>query len=146
MVNKYEAVMDFINICPLVGADLYFNFIDETNNDRNTSLVTVPYPTPARKYTDGNDLLRLQFEIRQTKPLSKESNTTANTDQIGFVQEFLDWINKQGRKGKFPDFGESCEVQFLGTPRGITTPAIAGVSDGVMLYAFPFEIHYFENK
>lgn len=145
-MNKYEEVFMFIQSCPLVGPDLYFNFINETDNESNTSLITVPYPTPARKYIDGNDLLRLQFEIRQTKPLSKESNTTANIEQIGYVQEFLDWINQQGKEENFPDFGEKCKVQFMGTPRGITTPSLAGVSDGIMLYAFPFEIHYFERK
>ena len=146
MTNKYEAVFDFINTCPLVGADLYFNFINETDNESNTSLMTVPYPTPARKYIDGENLERLQFEIRQTRPLSKESNTTANTEQIGYVQEFLDWINKQGKEKNYPDFGESCGIQFLGTSNGVTTPSVAGVSDGITLYAFPFEIHYLERK
>ena len=145
MINKYEAVMEFINTCPLVGADLYFNFIDETGND-NTSLVTTPYSTPLTKYVDGDFLMRMQFEIRQSKPLSKESNTTANTEQIGLVQKFLDWINEQGRKRHFPDFGEKCEIQFLRTPDGVTTPSIAGESDGITLYAFPFEIIYLERK
>lgn len=42
MTNKYRAVMELISQCPLVGRDLYFNFIDEGCRDGNTTLTTVP--------------------------------------------------------------------------------------------------------
>ena len=146
MTNKYQAVMNFINTCPLVGHDLYFNFIDHTNPDGNTSLVTVPYGEPAKKYTDGSFLMRMQFEIRQIKPMSSYSNTTENTDQMQGVQDFLDWIKEQGKKKNFPDFGEDCEIQSLKIADGVNTPSIAGTGEGCALYAFPFEILYIERN
>ena len=145
MDNKYNAVMAFINRCPLVGRDTYFNFIDETNNDGNTSLLTVPYSTPYKKYVDGDILWRMQFEIRQVKPLSSESNTEANAEQIQLVQEFLDWINAQGKKQNYPDFGERCNIISMST-NDVSTPSFAGADEKGALYAFPFEILYFERK
>lgn len=146
MTNKFQAVMDLINTCPLVGYDLYFNFIDESNTDANTTLVTVPYGQRVRKYVDGTILMKMQFEIRQIKPMSYYSNTTENTDQMQIVQNFLDWINEQGKLRNFPDWGENCEIQSMKTPDEVKTPSVAGVTDGGALYAFPFEILYLERN
>ena len=145
-MNKYKAVMDFVKKCSLVGKDMYFNFIDETNNDGNTSLVTVPHGQASRKYVDGGGLYKIQFEIRQVKPLTKYSNTNANTEQMQKVQDFLDWINEQGKKEKYPDFGEKCTIQSMGTPKGVKIPSVVGVNDSTILYMFPFEITYTERN
>jgi hypothetical protein len=145
MVNKYQAVMDFIKNCPIVGKDLYFNFTDETNNDGNTNLYTVPYGQVVRRYVDGALLMKMQFEIRQVKPLTTYSNTTANTEQMQLVQEFLDWINEQGKKGNYPDWGE-VEIVSMATPDTVKTPSLLGISADGSLYAFPFEIIYLERN
>lgn len=145
-MNKYQAVMDFLKECPLVGEDMYFNFIDETNNDGNTSLLSVPNGQLVRKYVDGGGLYKMQFEIRQTKPLTKYSNTTANTEQLQKVKDFLDWINNQGKEKKYPIFGNGCTIQSMKTPDGVIEPSVIGRSDTVMLYGFPFEISYTERK
>ncbi len=143
MINRYEAVMTFINKCPLVGSDTYFNFVDTTENDSNTSLLTVPYGEVVRKYTDGDKLMKTTFEIRQSKPLSQDANTTANTDAINLVQQFLDWINEQGKAKNYPEW--DCEIIDMGTPEGVTTPSIADSSEYGTLFAFPFEILYIER-
>ena len=145
MVNKYQAVMDFIKQCPLVGEDLYFNFIDESDNDGNTSLATVPYGQVVKRYVDGDLLMKMQFEIRQVKPLSTYSNTTANTEQIHLVQKFLDWINEQGNKGNYPNWG-TVEIMRMSTPDEVKTPTLLGVTKDGSLYAFPFEIFYLERN
>lgn len=143
MTNRYEAVMEFINKCPLVGSDTYFNFVDTGENDSNTSLLTVPYGEVVKRYTDGDKLMKMTFEIRQNKPLSRDSNTTANTDAINLVQQFLDWINEQGKSRNYPEW--DCRIEAMGTPEGVTTPSIAESSENGTLYAFPFEILYIER-
>lgn len=143
--DKFHAVLDFINTCPLVGSDMYFNFIDETNSDGNTSLLTTGYGELVKTYTDGESLKKFQCEIRQIKPMSAYSNTDENAEQISRVQEFLDWINEQGRKKSFPDFGNACIIQRLQAPDGVEYPMLSGASDGIALYAFPFEILYLEK-
>ncbi|MBO5060239.1 MAG: hypothetical protein J6C82_04930 [Clostridia bacterium] len=146
MDNKYNAVLELVKQCPLVGTDVYFNFIDQTNNDGNTTLATVPYGQLVKKYVDGDKLLKMQFEIRQVKPLAQDSNTTANAEEMQKVKEFLDWINEQGRRCNFPDFGEKCEVQAMRTPEGTEFPSMVGVNEQGALYAFPFEILYIERE
>lgn len=146
MINKNQAVLDFINTCPLVGYDLFFNIIDESNPNGNTSLITVPYGNIVKKYTDGDRLVRLSYEIRQVKPMSVYSNTSENTEQMQKVQEFIEWINEQGKQKQFPDFGEGCEIQSMRASDGVVTPSVVGVSDGSALYAFPFDILYLERN
>ena len=145
-MNRYEKVMELIKQCPLVGNDTYFNFIDETNNDGNTTLATVPYGQLIRKYVDGEKLRKMQFEIRQIRPLAQYSNTNANMEEMQKVKEFLDWINEQGRIKNYPDFGENCIIQFLGTPDGVDEPSMLGKNESGALYGFPFEIIYKERK
>ena len=145
-MNKAQAVMDLISTFPLVGNDAYFNFVDETNTDSNTSLLTDGYGHLVKKYVDGDKLKKFQCVIRQVKPLSRYSNTTENIEQMQAVQQFLDWINEQGRKGNFPDFGEKCEVQRMSTPDGVDYPMNTGIYEGTALYSFPFEITYIERN
>lgn len=145
-MNKAQAVMDLISTFPLVGNDAYFNFVDETNTGSNTSLLTDGYGHLVKKYVDGDKLKKFQCVIRQVKPLSRYSNTTENIEQMQAVQQFLDWINEQGRKGNFPDFGEKCEVQRMSTPDGVDYPMNAGIYEGTALYSFPFEITYIERN
>ena len=144
-MNKAQAVKDFIEQCPLVGYDMYFNFVDTTDENGNTSLLTSGYGSIVKKYVDGTALKRFECEIRQTKPLSRYPNTNENVEQLQYVQEFLDWVNKQGKAQNFPDFGNDCVIHSMGTPEGVCYPMQTGVTDGTALYAFPFEILYEER-
>lgn len=144
-MNKFQSVLSFIEGCPLVGLDMYFNFVDETGNDSNTSLLTDGYGLLVKTYVDGEKLKKFQCVIRQNKPLSRYANTSENAEQMQLVQEFMDWINAQGRCGAFPDFGERCTVQSMGTPEGVEYPMLTGVYEGTALYSFPFEILYTER-
>ena len=144
-MNKAQAVKEFVEQCPLVGYDMFFNFVDTTNENGNTSLLTVAYGSIVKKYVDGMALKRFECEIRQTKPLSRYPNTNENVEQLQVVQEFLDWINKQGKLKNFPNFGDGCEMKSMGTPEGVLYPMQTGITDGTALYAFPFEILYVER-
>lgn len=145
-MSKYQAIMDLITSCPLVGQDTYFNFVDENNIDNNTSLLTEGYGSLVKKYVDGDCLKKFQCVIRQNKPMSRYSNTSENIEQMQYVQEFLDWINEQGENENFPDFGEKCTVQRMGTPDGVVYPMETGIYEGTALYSFPFEILYLEKE
>ena len=145
-MNKYDAMLNFIKQYPLAGDNAYFNFIDQTNIDGNVSLGTVPYGQVVRRYVDGPMVMKMQFEIKQVKPLSQESNTSANAEEMQKVREFLEWINLQGALKNFPDFGEEIEILSLGTPEGVKDPRVAGYDDTSVLYSFPFEIIYIERN
>lgn len=142
-MNKFQSVLDFVQTCPLVGRDMYFNFVDET--DSNTSLLTEGYGSLVKTYVDGEALKKFQCVIRQSKPLSRYSNTGENAEQMHFVQEFMNWINRQGKQGNYPDFGAKCTVQDIRTPEGVEYPMLTGVYEGTALYSFPFEIVYTER-
>lgn len=143
--NIFEAVYELIDTCPLVG-DMYFNFIDRENNNRNTSLLTVAYGQVVKKYVDGDRVLRTQFEIRQEKPLAVDSNTLQNVEQLTLVQQFMDWINEQGKNKNFPVWGNNITVQKMGTPDGVNVPGVVSTYENSVLYGFPFEIVYLERN
>lgn len=145
-MNKFTKLSEFIGSCPLVGYDMYFNFINETNQDGNTSLITSGYGMTVKTYTDGMKVKKLQCEIRQVKPMSSYSNTNENVEQMEIVKEFLDWINEQGKNKNFPDFGSENNVLDIKTPDGVDYPMLAGAYEGTGLYAFPFEVIYTTYK
>lgn len=144
-MNKAQAVKEFIKTCPMVGYDMFFNFVDTTNENGNTSLLTSGYGSVVKKYVDGTALKRFECVIRQTKPLSRYPNDDENVDQFQCVQQFLDWVNQQGKEKNFPDFGADCPIHRMGTPEGVCYPMQAGLTDGTALYEFPFEILYTER-
>ena len=144
-MSKAQAVMDLISNCPLVGVDAYFNFVDETTKESNTSLLTDGYGKLVKKYIDGEEVRKFQCVIRQVRPLSRFSNTSENIEQMQYVQDFMDWINEQGKAKNFPDFGEKCMVLNMSTPDGVIHPMLAGIHEGTSLYSFPFEITYTER-
>lgn len=148
MTNKIEAVTEFLSACPYMGKDTFINFVTDENNDDSTSLLSTQYGKVIRRYTDGECLINLPLEIRQTKPYSKESNSTANAEYMQEVQFFLDWINKQGRENNFPDFGDRCSVQKMSTPDSAATPVLLGTNEAETtgIYAFQIEILYLERK
>ena len=141
-MNYYNAVLDFIKTYPQAGNDFYFNFIDETHSDGNTSLLTVPYGQLVKKYVDGTRLMKKQFEIRQVKPLAQDANTSANAEEMQAVKDFLDWINAQGELKNYPVWDK--EIIDMSTSEGVEDPSIVGVSDNGALFAFPFDIYYME--
>lgn len=144
-MSKAQAIMDLISTCPLVGVDAYFNFVDETTTESNTSLLTDGYGKLVKKYVDGEEMRKFQCVIRQVKPLSRYANTSENIEQMQCVQDFMDWINQQGKDGNFPDFGEKCMVIDMSTPEGVINPMLAGIYEGTSLFSFPFEITYTER-
>lgn len=146
MDNMHQAVYDLISTCPLVGYDMYFNFIDQGNNDCNTSLLSTSYGDLIQKYVDGDRLMRISYEIRQVKPLAVNSNTIQNVEQLELVQQFMNWINEQGKNNNFPDFGDRKTIQKMGTSDGVVMPTLASYYDNTALYAFPFEIIYVERN
>lgn len=142
----FESVYDFINTCPLVGSDMYFNFIDQDNAGTNTSLLPVSYGELIKEYADGGKLRKVSFEIRQVKPLAQNSNTLQNVEQIQLVQKFMNWIKEQDENKNYPDFGEGTTIEKMGFAKGVVMPALIAFYDNSALYGFPFEITYTERN
>ena len=142
MTNQYEAVMNFLSTCPLVGENAQFNFMDTADTEENTALYTVPYGKTLKTYSDGTKIKVMQFEIRQNRPFTQE--VASDTDSMYAVQQLLNWINTQGNNGNYPDFGKTKKIIAMSTPDGVDCPSVAQTAERGALYAFPFEITYIE--
>ena len=66
MTNKIEAITKFLTDSPHAGKDTYINFVTDENNDDSTSLLSTQYGKVVRRYTDGECLINLPIEIRQS--------------------------------------------------------------------------------
>ena len=146
MFDRNTAVVAFLMTCPTIRDNpLFFNFADES--DGNAHIITESSST-VKKYIDGSVLRTYTFSIAiyesvAFNPLPEFSAMTdENIENIGKIQEVLDWINEQAENMNFPDFGEDCPVDSMTTlssdPNvdGIDTsqnPPLARYSVGVKL-------------
>lgn len=146
MDSMHQAIYKFINTCPLVGHDMYFNIVSQDNPDNNTALLIATYGELVQKYVDGDKVMKMQCEIRQIKPCSLQPNTAENVEQLDKVQEFLDWINSQNKNNNLPNFGTDKIVEAVKTPDGVANPIPAANYEGTTLFAFPFEVIYYERN
>ena len=146
MIDKNQKVLDFLSTSPFLGENLYFNFIDETAPGDNTSLMTEPKAQVIKKYTDGDRLMRMTYEISVVAPMSIYPNNSENLCQMQKVEEFIEWIRLKAKSGIYPDFGENLKIQSIKIPEHIVNASFKGVGDGNAVYSFPFEILYLERN
>lgn len=144
-IDKNKSVFEFLKRYPDLGEDFYFNFTDETAPE-SVSLLTTPKKEVIKRYTDGEKLMKMTYEIALIASMSIYPDDLENLEQIKRAEEFMEWINQQGKSGIFPDFGENLKVQSITVPENIINAKLKGTGDGSAIYRFPFEILYLERN
>lgn len=153
MVDKNQAVLDFLITCPsILNSPLYFNFINAKNN--NNQFVTVANDVYTQQpYIDGSVYKQYTFTIIAFKsvsynPLVKQTGyTDENVDDMAQVQALIDWVNEQDEQYNYPDFGANCFIDSmtalsdnpnLNSVDTTLTPALAK-------YSISIRIDYLDN-
>lgn len=119
MVDKNQAVIDFLTNCPQVQANpLYFNFSEAA--DDNKQIVTTANDKAVQKpYIDGSVLKQFTFTIIDYKSIAyravaKEAGLVdENVEEMSEVQSIIDWVTEQADAYNYPDFGEKCEIEEM---------------------------------
>lgn len=154
MVDKNQAVIDFLITCPIIQkSPLYFNFINA--KDDNKQIITIANDKNIqRPYIDGSVLKRYTFTIVDFKSIAynaivkQTGYPTENVLDMLEVQDIIDWITEQADAQNYPDFGEDC---FIDDMRATTeNPNLNGVDNSVKpslaKYSVSIQIDYIDNS
>lgn len=154
MVDKNQAIIEYLRNCPQIAANpLFFNFIEAKDN--NKQLVTVANDINIQKpYIDGSVLKRFTFTIIDYRSIAYQAvvmavgYTNENVEEMLDVQAMLNWIEEQDNNKNFPDFGPTCEIEKIealtDTPRlnGVDT----SVSPALAKYSISIRVTYLDTS
>lgn len=133
MVDKYQAIIDYLNQCPQIQQNpLFFNFSEAKDNAKQLMIVPVD-KVLNRPYIDGSVLKRYTFTIYDYRSityqaLAKMQGTeypNENVEELLDVQGIIDWVTEQNEVGNFPDFGTDCIIDEINV--STNTPALNSV-------------------
>lgn len=119
MVDKNQAMIDFLKTCPALAANpMFFNAINAKDN--HTQLITIANEqTLNTPYVDGSVLKRFSVTLIDFKSISYnpivvlDSYANENVEDALEVQDIIDWITEQAENRNFPDFGANCIIDSM---------------------------------
>ena len=162
MVDKNQAVIDFLLTCPTIQANpLFFNFLNAKDN--NKQIITQSNEVALDKnFIDGSVMKRYMFSIIDFRSVTFEAipintiipgtttytdYTSENVEEMFDVQGILDWVNEQGDIRNFPNFGDDCVIDSMSTTSN--TPNLNGVDTSVTpalaKYSITIQIDYLDT-
>lgn len=119
MVDKNQAIIDFLNNCPQVQANpLYFNF-SEAKDDNKQIVTTANDKAIQKPFIDGSVLKQFTFTIIDYKSIAYRAvakitgAVDENVEEMAEVQSIIDWVTEQSDNHIYPDFGENCEIEDM---------------------------------
>lgn len=154
MVDKNQAIIDFIMQCPTIAENpLFFNFLNANDNDKQ--IITQANETQLNsKYIDGSILKRYLFTLIDFKsvayePIPKvEGYISENVEEYEAVQSIMNWVNEQGDLMQYPDFGNDCIIESMHTTS--ENPNLNGVdtsvSPALAKYSMSIQIDYIDTS
>jgi hypothetical protein len=154
MVDKNQAVIDFLLSCPQISSNpVFFNAINARDNDKQIVTQTNDVSLDS-KYIDGSVLKRYTFTIIDFRsviyqPLPKvEGYSSENVDEMFDVQSLMDWVNEQADLQNYPDFGEDCFIDSMKTTAD--NPNLNGIDTNVTpalaKYSVSIQIDYLDTS
>ena len=153
MVDKNQAVIDFLITCPTIQSNpLYFNFLNAKDNSKqiitqsNEKILNEPY-------IDGSVLKRYNFTLIDFRsvtyePIPKASGySSENVEELLDVQGIIDWITEQADERIYPNFGQDCIIEDMKTTT--ENPNLNGVDTSVTpalaKYSMTIQIDYLDK-
>ena len=154
MVDKNQAVIDYLITCPaILNSPLYFNFIN-AKNDTNQFLTSSSDMYTTRRYIDGSANKIYTFSIITFKSATdiavpKTSGyENENVSDMATIQHLIDWIKQQEDLKNYPNFGEDCQIDEILTTTD--NPRFDGVDNQVSpplaVYSITIQIRYIDKS
>lgn len=138
-MNKTEAVYNWLKSYDGFN-NLYFNF----SIDKNNTSVMIPSPSDYLLYEDisGVMLRNYIFSVSHFKHLTYLPNKE-NIDNMEEVQKFLDWIYNQNKIHNYPEFPESCNIDYIKNINNI--PKLSKTNNNLVMFYTQIQIQYTEK-
>ena len=153
-MDKTEAIIQYLLTCPrIANSSLYFNFINATDEDEQF-LTVANHKSLDKTYIEGSVLKRFTFTIIDYRSVAYQEmaryDITANesVEEYLDVQALIDWINDQEDIHNYPDFGEYCIIEHIGTAS--QNPNLNGVdtqaNPALAKYSISIQIDYLDTS
>ena len=154
MVDKTQAIIDFLLTCPTIANNsLFFNFLNA--QDDSKQIITQANDTYTDKhYVDGTVLKQFMFTIIDFRsiafqPIPKVSGLTSeNVEEFIDVQGIIDWVREQAEARNYPDFGAECIIDDMTTKS--ENPNLDGVdtsaTPALAKYSITIQIDYLDTS
>ena len=153
-MDKVQAIIEYLLTCPkLKDSPLYFNFIKPEDEDKQF-ITEANERTLHTPYIDGSILKRFTFTIIDYRSIAYQEmvryDITANeaVEEYLDVQALIDWINDQEDIHNYPNFGQSCIVERIGT--GAENPNLNGVDTSanpiLAKYSISIQVDYLDKS
>lgn len=154
MVDKNQAVIDYLITCPaILNSPLYFNFIN-AKNDTNQFLTSSSDMYTNTRYIDGSVGKLYIFSIITFKSATDIAipkiggYENENMADMAAIQNLIDWIKEQEELKNYPNFGEDCEVDEIFTTT--ENPRFDGIDEQVSpplaVYSVTIQIRYIDKS
>lgn len=154
MVDKNQAVIDFLLGCPQIAQNrLFFNFINGKSDDKQ--FITLSNDkTIERPYIDGSVMKRYMFTIIDFRSVTYQAlvnrpgYSNENVEEMLDVQGIIDWITEQAEARNYPNFGTDCIIDDMRTTS--ENPNLNGVDRNITpalaKYSMSIQIDYIDNS
>lgn len=150
-MDKNKAVLDFIATYEgIETSPIFVNFMNAKDDDVQF-LTSSNEKALNQKFIDGSVMKQFIFSLAITKSITdmaiaKDLLVNENIDDMADIQAFMDWINEQGERYNFPNFGDDCAVEEMHTTS--ENPDLTGVntevSPALALYNVEIRIDYID--
>lgn len=154
MVDKNQAMIDYLNTCPNIQTNpLYFNFINAKNDNKQIITLTNE-KTVAKTYVDGSvlkqySLVIVDFKSIAYKPVVKSAGySDENVEDMLSVQQIIDWIDTQNDAQNYPNFGTDCVIEKISATSD--NPVLDGIdtsiSPALVQYSITIVVTYLDTS
>lgn len=117
-MSRYQAMLDYLAECPAMAGVLNFQ---AAQADGNSIQITTEGGDSQnnRRFIDGSIEKRFDFTVAFFKPvISMPYNAAAGTGNANLegildVQTLIDWLEGQNAAGRYPDFGDKCQIDSI---------------------------------
>jgi len=111
VVNKEEALWDWVSKPPKQGSSFLFNFL---RGQEGSCAIAPVDDRPIRTYVDGTTIREYTFALQIILAVSDADDGT-NVENMGIARTWQKYIAQQGASRAFPDFGPKCSDYKLST-------------------------------
>lgn len=106
--DKHRAVWDWLQTCPYIG-DLFFVAADA----RIGITVLTPSDQVIEEYIDDSTKRNYNCSLTRFQPFTMDPNDAASITAVTDLEDLLDWVRRQNRRGNYPVFPADCHIEEI---------------------------------
>lgn len=140
MINKYNAITEWLSTYPSIYEWVYFNASQMIQN--NTSVNSVSSERKIEQFIDGSYMSELYFSITMIKGYDVETSTT-NLDAINEIENLMAWVDNDDNISSI-NFGDDVNILDLDVVE-LTPTITVDKEQNLAKYQFRAKITYIQN-